>query len=87
MTQVLFAAMAKIVLKLISAYQYFISPMLGSHCRFHPSCSAYAREAIEKHGLIRGLALGLKRIGRCHPFHPGGLDPVPDPAPSSPCKQ
>ena len=68
------------LLGLIGAYRYAISPLLGPHCRFHPSCSAYAAEALERHGLVRGSGLALRRILRCHPYHPGGLDPVP-PAP------
>lgn len=62
---------------LIRIYQLLVSPLLGNHCRFHPSCSEYGREAISKHGLLRGGWLGLRRIGRCHPFHDGGFDPVP----------
>jgi conserved hypothetical protein YidD len=54
-----------------------ISPLLPSTCRFYPSCSAYAVEALEKHGAWRGTKLTLRRLGRCHPFHPGGYDPVP----------
>jgi hypothetical protein len=61
----------------IRGYQRFLSPFLGSHCRFHPTCSAYALEAIQTHGTARGLALGLRRLARCHPWHPGGFDPVP----------
>lgn len=61
----------------IRGYQLLISPMLGPRCRFYPSCSHYAQEALEIHGLRRGLWLALCRIGRCHPWHPGGLDPVP----------
>ncbi|KEA62359.1 Protein YidD [Marinobacterium lacunae] len=61
----------------IKAYQYLISPVLGSNCRFYPSCSHYTLEAIETHGPIRGLWLGIKRILRCHPFSEGGIDPVP----------
>jgi uncharacterized protein len=61
---------------LIRFYQYFISPLLPPSCRFYPSCSQYALEAIECHGLPYGLYLGLRRLLRCHPFHPGGFDPV-----------
>ena len=62
---------------LIRAYQLLISPLLGSNCRFYPSCSSYTLEAIERHGPLKGSWLGLKRILRCHPFSEGGLDPVP----------
>ena len=61
----------------IRAYQLLISPLLGPRCRFHPSCSAYAVEAIRVRGPIVGLALTVHRLGRCHPWNPGGLDPVP----------
>ena len=63
---------------LIRSYQRFLSPLLGSHCRYHPTCSEYARESIARYGLVRGSWLGLRRILRCHPFHDGGVDPVPD---------
>lgn len=63
---------------LILSYQYGISPILGPHCRYEPSCSHYALGAIEKHGIVRGLWLAIKRIGRCHPWHAGGFDPVPE---------
>ncbi len=62
---------------LIRVYQYTLSPFLGPACRFHPSCSEYAYQAIMRHGAFRGLLLAIKRILRCHPFHPGGVDPVP----------
>ena len=62
---------------LIRGYQLFISPVLPGGCRFYPGCSAYALEAIEVHGPLKGAWLGLKRIGRCHPWNAGGLDPVP----------
>ena len=58
-------------------YQRFVSPFLGASCRFYPSCSSYACEAIEKHGVLRGVWLSARRLCRCHPFHPGGIDPVP----------
>lgn len=62
----------------IRGYQILLRPMLGSHCRFYPSCSDYAREAIERHGAARGSWLAARRVCRCHPYHPGGYDPVPD---------
>ena len=62
---------------LIKVYRYAISPFLGSSCRFYPSCSAYALEAIETHGAVSGSWLALKRVSRCHPWHTGGVDPVP----------
>ena len=62
---------------LIRAYQYTLSPLLGPSCRFYPSCSEYAYQAIVRHGPGKGLLLAVKRILRCHPFHPGGVDPVP----------
>lgn len=61
----------------IHVYRLALSPLLGPRCRFYPSCSAYALEAIERHGALRGLALALRRLARCHPWHPGGYDPVP----------
>lgn len=63
--------------KAIRLYQLTLSPYLGGHCRFYPTCSHYAAEAIERHGLVRGCALTLRRLGRCHPLHPGGVDLVP----------
>jgi putative membrane protein insertion efficiency factor len=69
--------MSRIATGLIRAYQYTLRPLLGAHCRFAPSCSEYAREAIERYGVARGAWLAVRRILRCHPYHPGGYDPVP----------
>jgi putative membrane protein insertion efficiency factor len=69
---------ARVLVRLIHAYQRFISPLFGAHCRFHPTCSTYAREAIAVHGATRGTLLTLKRVARCHPWNPGGIDPVPE---------
>jgi hypothetical protein len=68
---------ARILLLLVEAYRVALSPLLGGHCRYWPSCSAYAEEAILKHGALRGLRLAGSRLLRCHPFHAGGFDPVP----------
>lgn len=67
----------KILIALIRFYQLCISPMLGPHCRFTPTCSQYALEAIKTHGALKGIILSIKRISKCHPFHEGGHDPVP----------
>jgi len=64
----------KVFLKLIRFYQIFISPLLGNNCRFYPSCSGYCVRVIEKYGLFKGLKLGVKRILKCHPWNPGGVD-------------
>jgi len=61
----------------IKFYQLFISPLLGSNCRFQPTCSQYAYDSVQEHGLIKGFTLSAKRIGKCHPWHEGGFDPVP----------
>lgn len=71
------SAPAWVLVGLISGYRKFVSPLLGARCRFYPSCSAYALEAVKVHGAGRGSWLAVRRVGRCHPFHPGGLDPVP----------
>ena len=70
--------MKHIFLILIKFYQKAVSPFLGSNCRFYPTCSHYGYEAIVKHGLMKGGWLATKRISKCHPFNPGGFDPVPD---------
>ncbi|MHB1587250.1 MAG: membrane protein insertion efficiency factor YidD [Acidiferrobacteraceae bacterium] len=70
--------MRTFILTLIRAYRYLLSPWLGRHCRFWPSCSEYAEEAVRRHGPFRGAWLALSRIARCHPWNPGGADPVPD---------
>ena len=69
--------MKKLVIGLIGIYRYAISPLLGPRCRFFPTCSEYAAEAVEKHGVSHGSWLAIRRILRCHPWHPGGFDPVP----------
>jgi len=68
----------RILTSLIRVYQYLISPILPKSCRFYPTCSEYTRQALEKFGVFKGSWLGIKRILRCHPFHAGGFDPVPD---------
>ena len=69
--------MKTLLLGLLRAYQYALRPLLGANCRFYPSCSDYAREAIGRHGAVRGLWLATRRLARCHPYHSGGYDPVP----------
>jgi putative membrane protein insertion efficiency factor len=72
-------AMKSVLLALIDGYRLLLSPFFGSQCRFYPSCSSYAREAIDVHGPLRGSWLAIRRISKCHPWHPGGVDPVPPP--------
>ncbi|MBV5307867.1 membrane protein insertion efficiency factor YidD [Chromatium okenii] len=69
--------MRRILIIPIKVYQYLISPLIGPHCRFYPSCSQYAVEAIERHGILYGIYLAVRRLARCHPWHAGGIDPVP----------
>ena len=76
--------MKRLLIALVRGYQLLISPVLGNNCRYMPSCSAYTIEAMEKWGPGRGLWMGIRRVGRCHPWHEGGYDPVPDPHPG-PC--
>ena len=68
---------ARTVAGILLAYKKLVSPLLPPACRFHPTCSEYAREAVLRHGLLRGAGLALRRLARCHPFRPGGIDPVP----------
>ena len=70
--------MTRLLIFLVRAYQSTLSPFFGGCCRFHPSCSNYCVEAMEKHGWARGAVLGAKRLLKCHPGHPGGDDPVPE---------
>ena len=67
----------RIALFVLRFYKRFISPLLPPMCRFEPTCSVYTMQAVEKYGVLRGVWLGMKRLGRCHPFNPGGWDPVP----------
>ncbi len=75
--------MRRVLILFIKSYRLVLSPYLGGQCRFHPTCSAYSLEAIERHGTLRGGWLMLRRIGRCHPLCKGGIDPVPDLEPRS----
>lgn len=68
---------ARLLLLLVEGYRVLLSPLVGGHCRFWPSCSVYAEEAIRRHGARRGFRLALARLARCQPFHRGGIDPVP----------
>ena len=68
---------ARVLVLPIRVYQLLVSPLLGPRCRFYPSCSAYAVEALQRHGALRGSWLAVRRLGRCHPWNPGGPDPVP----------
>jgi len=80
--------MRKSLIFLIRLYRYAISPLMGPHCRFYPSCSCYAQMALEQHGVLRGGWLAIRRLARCHPWHPGGVDPVPERTNANPvCKQ
>lgn len=74
---------AQLLVLLIYCYQTLVSPLLAPRCRFYPSCSHYSKEALSKHGLIRGSYFSLKRISKCHPGHPGGIDEVPEPKPKT----
>ncbi len=67
-----------LALKLIRGYQVVVSPFMGRNCRYSPTCSAYTYEAVERHGFLTGVRMGMARLGRCHPLHEGGYDPVPE---------
>jgi putative membrane protein insertion efficiency factor len=69
--------MKAVLLLMLRGYQYAIRPLMGANCRFFPSCSDYAREAVERYGAAKGAWLTTRRLARCHPYHPGGHDPVP----------
>lgn len=71
----------RLLLAIIKGYGYLVSPMLGNNCRYVPSCSQYAADAVRFHGVLRGSWLTLRRLGRCHPWHEGGFDPVPETPP------
>jgi uncharacterized protein len=75
-----------VLVMLIKGYRLFLSPYLGQNCRYEPSCSAYAVEALQRHGLLRGGWMAVKRVSRCHPWHEGGYDPVPSPSDSNATK-
>jgi len=66
-----------VVIAPLRSYKLYLSPLLRSACRFHPTCSEYMMQAVERHGVWRGVWMGIKRLAKCHPFHPGGFDPVP----------
>ena len=69
--------MTAVALRLIRAYQRWVSPAFGPVCRYEPACSEYACEAIQRHGVLRGTGMAIRRLARCHPWHAGGYDPVP----------
>ena len=76
--------MKHLLIWLLKGYRFAISPLYGQVCRFHPTCSAYALEAVTEHGALRGSWLSVRRVGRCHPWNPGGYDPVPPRRPAEP---
>ena len=76
--------LARVLTAMVVAYRRYVSPVLPARCRFYPSCSAYAQEALARHGAVKGTGLAVWRLLRCHPFHPGGYDPVPPASRSEP---
>jgi putative membrane protein insertion efficiency factor len=68
---------SRVIVAVVRGYQRYISPLFPPRCRFYPTCSEYTAIAVQEHGAIRGVVLGIGRLSRCHPFHPGGYDPVP----------
>lgn len=70
--------MRRVAILCVRCYRYCISPFMAAHCRFYPSCSEYAEQAFQRHGIIKGLWITVKRLSRCHPWHQGGYDPVPE---------
>jgi putative membrane protein insertion efficiency factor len=75
--------MQTLLIALVRAYRFLLSPWVGDACRFQPTCSQYALDALAEHGALKGTWLTARRLGRCHPFHPGGHDPVPHSLPAS----
>ena len=69
--------MRRFIICLITCYKVLLSPFLGNNCRFYPSCSSYAQQAIAEHGVLKGSWLAIRRLSKCHPWHEGGIDPVP----------
>jgi uncharacterized protein len=76
------SSMRTLLMALVRGYQLLISPMLGSNCRFYPSCSCYAHAALQRHGALAGMFLAVRRLLKCHPWHEGGYDPVPEQSPA-----
>lgn len=74
--------MRQVLIAVIQLYRWCLSPLLGSNCRYYPTCSCYAQESIARHGALRGTWLAVRRLLRCHPWHDGGFDPVPDAPPT-----
>lgn len=70
--------MRRVIIKLIGVYRYLISPFLGNNCRYYPTCSEYAQTSVERFGVLKGSWMAVRRISRCHPWHEGGVDPVPE---------